>query len=193
MCVCVYFVTFFVCVHPEWIDKTNRRKWPFVIPQLDSQRALGAIWCPTLFHFLFNQRIRRSRGKANSITYLFWSSFFLLPFLRIGRTKGNCAEPIVGPSISYHQRDREPNGLATCPSTKDVKLIRYVSISSTIIGYIRKEKGLKEHSSYRYFGPSSRCQTLFVICLLGNNVCPSCWLHCCGRVLAWPSKIGLHF
>ena len=38
-------------------------------------RALGAIWCPTLFHFLFNQRIRR-RGKANSITYLFLSSFF---------------------------------------------------------------------------------------------------------------------
>ena len=91
--------------------------------------------------FPFQSKNKKKRESQLDYLFIFIFFFFLVFPLRIGRTKGNCAEPIVGPSISYHQRDREPNGLATCPSTKDVKLIRYVSISSTIIGYIRKEKG----------------------------------------------------
>lgn len=126
----LYFVVciLFLCVHPEWIDKTNRRKWPFVIPVDSSVRA---IWCPTLFHFLFNQRIRGERQLDYLFIYLFFHFFSFFrdwETKKTHRTKGNCVEPIAGPSISCHHQDQEPSGLATCPSTKDAKLIRYVPV-----------------------------------------------------------------
>ena len=82
-------------------------------------------------HFLFNQRKeakKRKDGKKRK-TWLPFFSFCLLLLLYFGlgtnRTSESCVEPTAEPSISCRRQDPEPNGLATCPSTKDAKLIRY--------------------------------------------------------------------
>lgn len=111
-----------------------------------------AIWCPFLpFPFQSKKescvlcwQVAKAKGKRNGILitighvidymvfvscmiylyYLIYSFFVFGSDVTLFRTSGSYAEPTAGPSISCHHQDPVPNGLETCPSTKDVKLIR---------------------------------------------------------------------